>query len=134
LRDELGDLLFQAVYHARLAEERGAFTFADVVAGICAKMVRRHPHVFADSAVASADDQTRAWEAMKAQERGDSGNTSALDGVPLALPALTRAVKLQNRAARVGFDWQDVRPVLAKIREELQELEDELDTGPGPGD
>jgi ATP diphosphatase len=119
LEGELGDLLLQVVYHAQMAEERGAFAFGDVVRGIADKMVRRHPHVFGDaSRDKSADDQVRDWEAAKAQER----TGGVLDGVALALPALTRAVKLQNRAARVGFDWPSAEPVLAKIAEEAEEV------------
>jgi ATP diphosphatase len=120
LRGELGDLLFQVVYHARMAEEAGAFGFADVVRAIADKMVRRHPHVFGDeSRDKTADQQTLDWERMKAAERGPA---SALDGVAAGLPALTRAVKLQNRAARVGFDWPDATAVLDKIAEETAEL------------
>jgi ATP diphosphatase len=120
LRDELGDLLFQVVYHARMAEEAGAFAFDDVVRTIADKMVRRHPHVFgAESRDKSADQQTVDWERLKAAERGPAG---ALDGVAAGLPALTRAVKLQNRAARVGFDWPDAGAVLEKIAEETAEL------------
>lgn len=126
LKDELGDLLFQAVYHAQMASEVGAFTFADVVAAITDKMIRRHPHVFGAARIDTASAQTAAWEEMKAQERAAKQQTSVLDGVPLALPALTRAVKLQKRAGRVGFDWRDVRPVLAKLREEIDELEAEI--------
>jgi MazG family protein len=126
LKDELGDLLFQAVYHAQMASEQGAFDFADVVAAITDKMIRRHPHVFGDARVDTADAQTKAWEDMKAKERAAKQQTSILDGVSQALPALTRAVKLQKRASRVGFDWHDVRPVLAKLREEIDELEAEI--------
>jgi ATP diphosphatase len=124
LRDELGDLLLQVAYHAQLASEAGEFGFDDVVAGICEKMVRRHPHVFGDaSRDKSAADQTRDWEAIKAAERaGRDRRASALDGVIAGLPALTRAVKLQNRAARVGFDWPDAGAVLDKIAEETAEL------------
>nr|MBA3325885.1 nucleoside triphosphate pyrophosphohydrolase [Paracoccaceae bacterium] len=124
LRDELGDLLLQVVYHARIAEEAGAFDFAAVVRGIADKMVRRHPHVFgAASRDKSADQQTLDWEAIKAAERAARPRTaSALDGVAPGLPALTRAVKLQNRAARVGFDWPDAGAVLDKIAEETAEL------------
>lgn len=130
LRDELGDLLFQVVFHARMAEERGWFGFKDVVEAICDKMVRRHPHVFADAEVADARAQTEAWEAMKARERADrQQDDSVLAGVSLALPGLTRARKLQARAARVGFDWPEVAGVLAKIREELREVEQALDGG-----
>jgi ATP diphosphatase len=132
LRDELGDLLFQVVYHARMAEEEGAFAFADVVRGIADKMVRRHPHVFGDeSRDKSADQQTIDWERLKAAERGVGA--SALDGVATGLPALTRAVKLQNRAARVGFDWPDASHVLAKVREEADELVAARDAGDEAG-
>ncbi len=118
LRGELGDLLLQAVYHARMAEEAGLFGFADVAAAAADKMVARHPHVFGDAEVRGAAAQSAAWEATKARERG--GRT--LDGVALALPGLTRAAKLQARAARVGFDWPDVSPVLAKVAEETREV------------
>lgn len=129
LRDELGDLLFQAVYHARMAEEAGAFAFADVVRGISDKMIRRHPHVFGDeSRDKSAADQTRDWERLKAAERAVRAS-SALDGLTAGLPALTRAVKLQNRAARVGFDWPDAGAVLEKITEETAELVEARDAG-----
>ena len=132
LTEELGDLLFQVVFHARMAEEAGAFDFRDVVAAINAKMVRRHPHVFGDAGVRSAAEQTRAWEEIKAQERvGKTGDTapSALAGIPVGLPALTRALKLSSRAARVGFVWPSVREVLAKLREEVAELEAEIEAG-----
>jgi nucleoside triphosphate diphosphatase len=122
LRDELGDLLLQVVYHARLAEEAGAFALADVSRAIGDKMVRRHPHVFGSaSRDKSAEQQTRDWEAIKEAERGGA-EASVLDGVAAGLPALTRAVKLQNRAARVGFDWPDAGHVLDKIAEETAEL------------
>ncbi|HEY8352268.1 MAG TPA: nucleoside triphosphate pyrophosphohydrolase [Sphingomonadales bacterium] len=129
LCDELGDLLFQVVFHARMAAEAGHFTFADVVNAISAKMIRRHPHVFGDAEIHSAAAQTAAWEAIKAEERkrqDADGPSSALAGVTRGLPALTRAVKLQRRAARVGFDWQDPAPILDKIREELDELAAEV--------
>ena len=124
LRDELGDLLLQVVYHARMAEEVGAFDFTDVARAIGDKMVRRHPHVFgAESRDKSPDRQTRDWEGIKAAERaGKPGTAGALDGVVAGLPALTRAVKLQNRAARVGFDWPNLGAVLDKIAEETAEL------------
>ncbi len=126
LRGELGDLLFQSVYHAQMAAEAGHFTFADVVTGISDKMVARHPHVFADaSRNKSAAQQTRDWEAAKAAERGPA---RTLDGVALALPALTRAVKLQNRAARVGFDWPSTDQVLDKLVEEAREVTEARDT------
>jgi ATP diphosphatase len=129
LKDELGDLLFQAVYHARMAEEAGHFAFPDVVGAICDKMVRRHPHVFGDVTVANADAQTKAWEDHKATERANAlqtGAPSALDGVPTNLPAMKRAEKLQKRAARVGFDWTDAKDVLGKIHEELGEVTEEF--------
>jgi ATP diphosphatase len=119
LKGELGDLLFQVVYHARMAEEAGLFAFADVAQAISDKMVARHPHVFGDGAARTAEEQTAAWEAQKAAERGAA---RTLDGVALALPALTRAVKLQNRAARVGFDWPEVGQVLDKLAEEAREV------------
>ena len=119
LRDELGDLLLQVVYHARLAEEQGAFSFHDIVAGIVDKMVRRHPHVFGDAEIENSARQTERWESMKAEER----QGGALAGVALALPALLRADKLGSRAARVGFDWPDVGGVRDKVSEELAELD-----------
>jgi len=123
LRDELGDLLFQVIYHARMAEEAGYFDFDDVARGIVEKMIRRHPHVFGEVQHADEAALKAAWEAQKADERADKQNQpSALDGVALALPALTRAVKLEKRAARVGFDWPDAEAVFPKIEEELTEL------------
>jgi len=130
LRGELGDLLLQVVYHARMAEEQGAFDFGDVVNDITAKMVRRHPHVFADADGHTAKAVAGMWERIKAEERaekGGAGPSGALAGVPVALPALSRALKLQDKAGRVGFDWNDPRAVLAKIREEADEIEAELD-------
>ena len=137
LRDELGDLLFQVVFYAQMSAETGGFTFADVVAGISDKMVRRHPHVFGTDAVESAAAQTEAWETFKAAERKARADArgeapSALDGVPAALPALARALKLQKRAARVGFDWPDAAGALDKLTEEVAELRAE--TGRGEGD
>ena len=132
LKDELGDLLFQVVFHARMAEEAGAFDFAGVADAVSEKMVRRHPHVFADAKIDSAAAQTTAWEAHKAAERGaksangESAEESVLASVPLALPALVRAEKLQKRAARVGFDWPEAAQVLDKIEEELGELREAL--------
>lgn len=119
LRDELGDLLLQVVFHARMAEEAGHFAFADVAAAICAKMESRHPHIFA--AAGGTMDEAR-WENLKAVERAAKGVASALDGVALALPALMRAEKLQKRAARTGFDWPDPSGSEAKIYEEIKEL------------
>lgn len=134
LKEELGDLLLQVVYHARMAEEAGGFDFAAVAQAVSDKMVRRHPHVFGEDEVRSAAAQTERWEAIKAQERSAKGGAgggppSVLDGVPLALPALTRAAKLTKRAARVGFDWPSTDEVLAKLREELGELEVEIAAG-----
>ena len=139
LRDELGDLLLQVVFHARMAEEAGAFAFADVVAAICDKMVRRHPHVFdasgrplgaaaRDAAVADAEQQTRAWEALKRAERDAKGeaDASALAGISRGLPEWQRAVKLQHKAAKVGFDWPGPAPVIAKLHEEIEEVRAEF--------
>ena len=126
LKDELGDLLFQVVYHARMAEEAGQFAFADVAEAISLKMVRRHPHVFGDAEARSAEAQTVAWEAQKAEERAVRAETGVLAGVPGTLPALTRASKLARRAARVGFDWPDAAAVLDKLEEEAAELRAEL--------
>lgn len=126
LAEELGDLLFQVVFYARLAEEAGLFAFHDVVAAIIDKLVRRHPHVFGGARVEDAAAQSEAWEAHKARERqarAGGAPASALDGVGRALPALSRAAKLQRRAARVGFDWAGIEPVRAKVEEELRELE-----------
>lgn len=120
LQDELGDLLLQTVYHARMAEEKGLFSFADVVSAICAKMIRRHPHVYGDEPTRDAASQTLAWEEQKAAERD---GISALAGVALGLPALLRAQKIQKRAARVGFDWPDANGPRAKISEELAEFD-----------
>ncbi len=122
LEDELGDLLFQVVFHARMAEERGSFVFADVAASISEKMERRHPHVFGEASIRTAKEQTSAWESQKAEERAAKGAGSLLDDVPVGLPGLARAVKLQKRAARVGFDWTSAKSVLAKIHEEIDEL------------
>jgi MazG family protein len=132
LEEELGDLLLQVVYHARMAEEAGAFDFAGVARAIGDKMVRRHPHVFGAEEVRDAAHQTLRWDAIKAQERArkaEGVRAGALDGVPLGLPALTRAAKLTHRAARVGFDWPSCAEVLAKLREELGELEAEIEAG-----
>lgn len=123
LHEELGDLLFQVVFHARMAEEQGAFDFASVAGGLADKMRRRHPHVFGSAEIADAAAQTTAWESHKASERSARGE-GVLDGVPVALPALARAQKLGRRAARVGFDWPEARGVLAKLAEEARELEE----------
>jgi MazG family protein len=137
LEDELGDLLLQVVYHAQMATEAGRFDFDSVARRIADKMVRRHPHVFGDATVANAGAQTRAWEETKAKERREKAGAhgepaSVLDDVPLALPALTRAAKLQRRAARVGFDWPEASQVLDKIAEEIAELRAELQAGGSP--
>jgi nucleoside triphosphate diphosphatase len=130
LKDELGDLLLQVTFHARMAEEQGAFDFGGVVETVTTKLVRRHPHVFADADGKTANAVEGLWERIKSEEkaeRAEAGPTSALAGVPVALPALTRALKLQKKAGQVGFDWNDPRAVLAKIREEADEIEAELD-------
>jgi ATP diphosphatase len=133
LKEELGDLLLQVVYHAQMAHETGAFGFADVASAIADKMVDRHPHVFGDATVATAEAQTVSWEARKAAERtakrAGAEPAGALDGVARALPALLRAEKIQKRAARVGFDWKQTGPVIDKIEEELGELRAELTAG-----
>ena len=127
LKDELGDLLLQVVYHARMAQEQDAFAFDDVVDAITRKMIRRHPHVFGTAEERAAGAAPGFWDRIKAQEKGDEASTgSLLDDVPTALPALTRAIKLQSKAAKVGFDWPSLSPVLAKLKEELAELEDAI--------
>jgi nucleoside triphosphate diphosphatase len=133
LREELGDLLLQVVFHARMAQELGAFEFADVVDGLNEKLVRRHPHVFGDAQGLTPDAVKDLWERIKTQEQAQkpkrrtaNASQSALAGVPIALPALTRALKLQSKAGNVGFDWKDPLAVLAKIREEADEIETEL--------
>jgi len=124
LKEELGDLLLQVVFHARMAEEDGAFAFGDVVEAIVDKMVRRHPHVFGEAQFDNSEAQTSAWETMKAAERAEKGkDSSVLDDVPAALPALMRTQKLGKRASRAGFDWPDLDGPIAKIREELDELD-----------
>lgn len=133
---ELGDLLFQSVFHAQMASEAGLFDIDDVLRGIVDKMIARHPHVFGDATISSAEAQTAAWEEMKARERAargvrDQSAPSAMDGVALALPALMRAEKLTKRAARVGFDWPDHHQVLAKLSEEVGELVEAVDRGDG---
>ncbi len=136
LRDELGDLLFQIVFHSRMAEERGWFDYSDVAASIHDKLVRRHPHVFAGAKIDGPEAQTRHWEELKARERAESAarrgseDTSALADVPRALPALARAAKLGRRAARVGFDWQEPGQVRDKVLEELAEVDEALEQAP----
>src|SRR5579864_220966 len=141
LRNELGDLLFQVVFHARLAQERGWFDFAAVADSIHEKLVRRHPHVFADAQIKDAAAQTRSWEELKEQERKsyEVADASALANIPKALPALARAAKIGRRAARVGFDWQHPAQVRDKVLEELREVDEVLsavdrDSEQGPAD
>ena len=132
LVDELGDLLLQVVFHARMAEEQGLFAFGDVVEAITTKMIRRHPHVFGDARDLSPTAVKVLWDRIKADEkaaRGAEEPTGVLAGVPVGLPALTRALKLQEKAGKVGFDWNDPKAVLAKIREEADEIEEALDAG-----
>ena len=134
LKDELGDLLFQSVFHAQIAKELKEFSFDDVVNGVIDKMIRRHPHVFGDQSIKTADEQTASWEDIKATERATksgAADESALAGVTSGLPALIRAEKLQKRAARVGFDWPEVVSVFDKLREETAELQVEIDTDGG---
>ncbi len=127
LKDELGDLLFQVVFHSQMAQDQGSFAFDDVAMAIAEKMVRRHPHVFGAAETRDSETQTVQWEATKAEERAAKGHESVLDGVARALPATTRALKLQNRAARVGFDWAAPTDVLSKIAEEVAEIKHEID-------
>jgi MazG family protein len=130
VRDELGDVLFQVVFQARIAEEQGLFDFAAVAGAISDKLERRHPHVFGAAQVADVAEQSEAWEAHKAAERRERGQgEGVLDGVALGLPALTRAAKLGKRAARVGFDWPDVSGVLAKVEEEVVEMKEAATSG-----
>jgi len=129
LKEELGDLLLQVVFHARMAEEQSVFDFGDVVQAITGKLIRRHPHIFADETSTTPRAVEGLWERIKAEEKAanKTGQTGALTGVPVALPALSRALKLQVKASKVGFDWNDPRAVLRKIREEADEIEAELD-------
>lgn len=141
LKDELGDLLLQVAFHARMAQEEGAFDFGGVVEAITSKLIRRHPHVFGNARDLSPEQVSALWGEIKAEEKKEKAErrraaglpveqaAGALDGVPLPLPALTRALKLQEKASRVGFDWNDARQVLAKIREETDELSEALDAG-----
>jgi len=136
LKDELGDLLLQVVFHAQMASEQGAFDFGDVVAAISSKMIRRHPHVFADTRAADADAVLANWDEIKRAERAAKGeqDDSALAGISRGLPEWQRAIKLQKRAARTGFDWPDPAPVIAKLREELDEVQAEFDAAAGGAD
>ena len=129
LRGELGDLLLQVVFHAQMAKEAGAFDFDDVVAALCDKLVRRHPHVFGDTASGSIEATAQIWEAEKHKERAARGAHSVLDDIPVALPALARADKIGKRAARVGFDWKDPSGARAKVEEELAEIDEALARG-----
>lgn len=132
LRDELGDLLFQVVFHAQMASERGYFDFSDVQQGLCEKMVRRHPHVFADTEIDDAQHQTRVWEDYKAEERKQKGEHSLMDGIPAGMAEIQRAAKMQKRAAKAGFDWSTPEPVLEKFDEELVEMREAMEAGDGP--
>ena len=129
LKDELGDLLFQVVFHAQMATEQGSFDFEDVHQAICDKMIRRHPHVFANLKIKDAAHQKRVWEDYKAAERTQKGEHSLMDGIPAAMAELTRAIKLQKRAAKVGFDWGSAGPVLDKFDEELSEMREAMACG-----
>jgi len=129
LKEELGDLLLQVVFHARMAEEQGAFDLADVANAINDKMIRRHPHVFGDERYRTSGEQVVAWEVLKQKERDQKARTGVLDDVPVGLPALTRAVKLNKRAARVGFVWPSLIEVLDKLDEEIGELKVEIEAG-----
>ncbi len=126
LRDELGDLLFQVVFHSQMASEAGSFDFDDVVGSICDKMIRRHPHVFGDGQVDSSAAQKKIWDQVKALERQEKGLSSALDDVPRGMAELQRSIKLQKRAADLGFDWPDPEPVLDKFNEEAQEVREAM--------
>ncbi|GBD93314.1 nucleoside triphosphate pyrophosphohydrolase/pyrophosphatase MazG [bacterium BMS3Abin05] len=125
LKEELGDLLLQVVFHAQLAKEEGVFTIEDVIEGINAKLIRRHPNVFGDAVIDTAEEQTRNWELLKKEE----GRSSAIQGVPKELPALLRAWRIQQKAAQVGFDWDDIADVWAKVEEELNELKEASQSG-----
>lgn len=129
LKDELGDLLFQVVFHAQMAAEQGSFNFADVHQAVCDKMVRRHPHVFEDVEIRDATQQTKAWENYKAEERKEKGEHSLMAGIPAGMAELQRSVKLQKRAAKVGFDWGSPGPVMQKFEEELGEMQQAMDSG-----
>ncbi len=123
LKEELGDVLLQVVFHARMAQEAGAFTFDDVVDGICKKLVYRHPHVFGTASAGDPEGALSAWDAQKRAEKGQRTTADAMDSVARALPALTRAAKLQGKAAKAGFDWRDISPAMDKLSEELEEFQ-----------
>lgn len=128
LKEELGDLLLQVVFHSQMAREMAAFTFEDVASAICEKMIRRHPHVFGDTKIESASAQTEAWEQYKQQERADKAKSGAMDDIPHAFPALLRAEKIQKRAAKLGFDWPEAAPIFNKIEEEIEEVKEAMAT------
>ena len=136
LKDELGDLLLQVVFHSRIAEESKFFKFDDVVESICNKLIRRHPHVFADKVIKNSQEQIQSWENLKTNERQERSNSvvplSILEDIPVGLPALIRALKLQKRAANVGFDWPNIGDVLEKFKEEMNELSGEMTSDPDP--
>jgi len=129
LREELGDLLLQVVFHAQMADEKGIFDFADVVEAISEKLVRRHPGVFTDAEIATAEEQLANWDRIKAEERKQKGETSILDGVPSGMAELQRSVKLQKRAGDVGFEWTSAEPVLDKFEEEIEEMREAMHSG-----
>ncbi len=129
LRDELGDVLMQVVFHAQMADESGEFDIGDVTNGICDKLIRRHPHVFGDAVVEHADEVVDRWEKIKSEEKGNEHRTSILDGVPKTLPALARAMDISKRAAKAGFEWPDLDAVVEKLDEEVHELKQELKEG-----
>ena len=130
LCDELGDLLLQVIFHARIAEEEGSFTLADVAKSICKKMTNRHPHVFSGAKMPTASEQEKQWEKIKRQERKAVGKSGILDNIPLSLPPMQRAIKLQTRAASVGFDWPTLAKIIEKLQEEAQELTVEIEKDP----
>jgi tetrapyrrole methylase family protein/MazG family protein len=129
MREELGDVLLQIMLHSVIAQQSGQFTLEEVAAEICEKLIRRHPHVFGDTAADSSDQVMANWERLKAQEKSKASRNSALDGIPPGLPALQKAQKLQRKAAKAGFDWDDISPVLDKVSEEIAELRAELAAG-----
>jgi len=129
LREELGDLLLQPVFHAAIAEENGSFNINDIIQTLCEKLIRRHPHVFGDLEIKDSNEQIENWERIKKIEKGSSIKKSALSGIPPALPALLKAQKITEKAARTGFDWENAGQIVSKIKEELQELEEALSDG-----
>ena len=130
LKEELGDLLLQVVFHSQMAAEAGHFTFEEVTEAIADKMIRRHPHVFSDLSIETAEQQTEAWEEYKKQERHEKQSVNTLDDIPQAFPSLLRAHKLQKRAAKTGFDWPDSAPIFDKLREEIREVQDAIQESP----